>query len=151
MPVPKLPTVQLSKVTFPKRWRPGPFDGQLGDIDRSQLDAALKAIYDHSYGLEESSLQVVDTQSNSRMATGAVIVPTGGVLKAVATGLSTVSNVVVSEDSGSTPSARKVTATLSTTKPGAIDIYVWQPTSSSVTTPVAATVPVTVRWHAWGT
>lgn len=145
----KLPLIQGVRSTPPKRWRPGPFEGQPGELDRSQLDTALKAIYDHAYSLEQSSVQAV--VEGTKMASGALIVPAGGKLKAVATGLQTLSNVVVSVDAGANATNKTVSATPSTTAAGAFDVYVYQPTSPTSTVPVLATSPTIVRWHAYGT
>ena len=120
--------------TSTKRWYPGPFEG-MGDIDKSQLDTALKTIFQHSYALEQS------------FASGSLKVK--GHVKAVASGLNTLSDIVVSIDSGSAPSNQWVTATPSAT-PGAFDVYVWQPTSAGSTVPIASTVATLVRWHAKG-
>lgn len=117
------------------RWRPAPFEG-LTDIDRHELDLALKTIYDAHYTLADS------------IVFGTLTVR-GGVMKAVATGLSTLSNVIVSIDAGAAPTNLTVTASLSRT-PGAFDVYVWRPTSAVDNTPVPAVSPVTVRWSAKG-
>lgn len=135
--------------TTPIRWRPGPFEGIPGDIDRSQLDTAFKAIFDHSYGLEQQATLTPKALNGSATAAGSLKVT--GSVKAVASGLSTLSNIVVSIDSGGQPSNITVTANPSAHTAGAFDIQVWQPTSSGNNTPVAASAPVTVRWHAWGT
>jgi hypothetical protein len=142
-----LPVVQQPQPsTQSQRWRPGPFD-IVGELDKRTLDVAWKAIFDHSYGLEQSSVQSV--VPGSRMASGALTVT--GQMNAVATGLSTLSNVTVSVDSKLTPTNLWVTAQPSASQPGAFDVAVFQPTSASVNTPVLATVPAIVRWHAFGT
>lgn len=132
-----------------KRWRPGPFEGIPGDLDRAQLDVALKAIFDHSYGLEQQATLTPPSLNGLSVSTGSVVVK--GSVKAVASGLKSLSNVIVSIDNGSLATNLTVTATKSAHTPGAFDIYVWKPTAANDTTPIAATVPVTVRWHAWGT
>lgn len=68
----------------------------------------------------------------------------------IATGLTKVNNVTASVNTGSTPNSYTLSALPSPLTPGAIDVYVWQPTSSSVTTPVAATTAVIVHWTATG-
>jgi hypothetical protein len=148
MSSPTLPIVQQPQPsTQGQRWRPGPFEGIPGELDRHQLDVAIKTIYDHSYGLEQSSVQAV--VQGSRMASGVVNV--AGRLNAVVTGLTTLSNVVATVDSGGTPSNKWVTATPSTTVPGAFDVAVWHPTSSTDNTPALILTVAMVRWIAFGT
>jgi hypothetical protein len=130
------------------RWRPASFDVP-GEIDRQQLDLAIKTSYDNSYGLEQTSAQTPKAQNGSGIANGSSTVT--GSLKAVATGLSKVSNVIVSIDAGAVASNQWVTATPSANAPGCIDIYVWMPTSSASNTPIPSTAATTVRWHVWGT
>lgn len=132
-----------------RRWRPGPFEGIPSELDRSQLDTVLKAIFDHSYGLEQQATLTPPSLNGLAVSTGALTVT--GSVKAVATGLSTLSNIIVSIDNGAIPTNMTVTATKSAHTPGAFDIYAWKPTAANDTTPIAATAPVTVRWHAWGT
>lgn len=124
------------------RYRPGP----LLDIE---ADLGMKTAYDRVDTLEQTRPAVPEALNGSRMSHGAISVT--GSLKGVATGLNTLSNVIVSIDAGVAPSNLVVTATPSNTVPGTFDVFVWKPTSASVTTPIAATSPATVRWHAWGT
>lgn len=126
------------------RWRPSP-------IADPELDLAVKTIYERVDNLGLSSPQAPTKLTGSAITNGIAKVPSTGVLKGIATGLSTVSNVVVSIDSAGAPTNLTVSANPSPRVAGGIDIYVWQPTSASVTTPVAATVASIVRWHAWGT
>jgi hypothetical protein len=143
-----LPLVQQTpSAKGPQRWRVGPFEGLPGEIDRHMLDLGFKAIYDHSYALEQTAVQAPTL--GSKMASGALSVV--GSVKAVVTGLATLSNVTVSIDAGATPTNRWVTATPSTTVPGAFDVYCWKPTAAGDNTPIAETAAVTVRWHALGT
>jgi hypothetical protein len=144
-----LPRIQTPVATKTQPWRPGPFQGQPGELDRSQLDQVIKTTFDQIYTLQQNAAGTV-TQGAS-IASGAVLVPAGGVLKAIATGLRTVSNVVVSVDAGTVATNLWVSATPSATVPGAFDIFVWQPTSSGNNTPTAATGATTIRWHAYGT
>lgn len=143
-----LPLVQTPKTGQQQgqRWRPAPFEG-IGELDKHQLDLALKTIYDVHYTLEQSAVAAV--VAGSRMASGALSVK--GSLKAVASGLNTLSNVTVSIDAGAAPTNRWVTATPSKTVPGAFDVFVWKPTATGDNTPIAETAAVTVRWHAFGT
>lgn len=109
----------------------------------------MKTIYDRVDTIEDTGLGFPPTLNGSHMSSGAIAVT--GTLKGVATGLRTLSNVIVSIDNGLVPHNRWVSATPSATVPGAFDVAVFKPTSASVNTPVLETVPVTVRWHAWGT
>lgn len=139
---PSVQTPTASENRPSDRWRPGPHP----DPD---TDLALKTAYDSIYGLEHRSAQTPEPLNGSTMSCGAITVT--GQLKGVATGLSTLSNVIVSIDAGAAPTNLTVTATPSTTVPGTFDVYVWKPTSASVNTPILNTVPTVVRWHAWGT
>ena len=142
-----LPLVQQPSVSTPsQQWRPAPLNLP-GDLDRNELDLAIKTMYDTHYTIQQNSVQ--SAQPGSKMASSALLVTGSG--KAVATGLRTLSNIVVSIDAGAAASNLWVTATPSTTVPGAFDVYVWQPTGSGNNTPIAATAPATIRWHAWGT
>ena len=131
--------VQASTVTL---WRPAPFKDP-------ELDLAMKSAYDNISGLQASAVQSVGALQGSRMSTGALSVK--GSVKGVATGLSTLSNVVASIDSGSSPTNMTVSATPSPNSPGTFDIYVFAPTSTSNNTPILASASMLVRWHAWGT
>jgi hypothetical protein len=145
-----LPLVQQPTATpaQPQQWRPGPFDLP-GELDRSTLDVAFKTVFDQTYTLQQNVAQAV--VPGTRVASGALKLPAAGVLKAVATGLSTLSNIVVSIDSALQPTNVWATAQPSPTVPGAFDIAVYAPTSSSNNTPVLATGRPIVRWHAYGT
>jgi hypothetical protein len=90
---------------------------------------------------------------NNSATAGGVVSVTGSKL-AIATGLVTVTNVVVSIDSGTVahnfwPSARPSAVTANVI--GCVDIFVWKPTGAGSTVPVAGTTPVNVRWIALGT
>lgn len=139
-----IPVVQQpSSEGFPmQRYRPGP----LAD---AEADLGMKTAYDRVDTLEHTRPSVPSVLNGSRMSSGAIQVT--GSVKGVATGLSTLSNVIAGVDSGSAPNNLTVTATPSTTVPGTFDVYVWKPTSSGDNTPILNTVPATVRWHAWGT
>jgi hypothetical protein len=141
-PTQSIPTVQTPSTAQPQRWRPSP-------LPDAETDLAVKTIYDNVYGLEQTSAQLQQSLRGSRMSTGAVSVT--GSLKGIATGLSTVSNVIVSIDAGAVATNQWVTATPSTTVAGGVDIFCWMPTSSANNTPIASTTPQLIRWHAWGT
>jgi hypothetical protein len=113
-----------------------------------ELDRAIPRIYDAHNALIGIAVQAPALNGTFAMQTGAVTV-TGSKLS-IATGLATVTQVVVSIVSAVATNFT-VTARPSPLRPGAIDVYVWKPTSSSVTTPVAGTTPVTIHWWASGT
>jgi hypothetical protein len=140
-PVQSIPTVQTPSTAQAQRWRPSP-------LPDPEIDLAVKTIYDNCYGLEQTSAQLQSSLRGSRMSAGAISVT--GSLKGIATGLSTLSNVIVSIDNGSTATNFVVTATPSTTVAGAFDCYVWMPTAAGNTAPIPATSAAVVRWHAWG-
>jgi hypothetical protein len=135
----------VSQIT--QRWRPPSFRNlhkQIMDVIQgpqasASLDDAMQKAFQNDYSLEN---QVAATTFGS-------ISVTGSALK-VPTGLSAVQQCTGTIDAGATAHANTLTVTPSAT-PGAIDIYVWMPTSSSVTTPIAATNKVVVRWSARGT
>jgi hypothetical protein len=123
-------------------WRPAPFADP-------ELDLAVKTAYDHISGLQATKVQSPATLQGSSVSAGAATVT--GSLKGVATGLSTVSTVVASLDTGTTPTNMTVSATPSTIAPGSIDIYVYAPSATNNNTPILAASALKVRWHAWGT
>lgn len=138
-----IPHVQAAPSKVPlRRYRPGPHPDQ-------EIDLGMKTIYDRVDTIEDTGLGFPPTLNGSHMSSGAIAVT--GTLKGVATGLRTLSNVIVSIDNGLVPHNRWVSATPSATVPGAFDVAVFKPTSAAVNTPILETVPVTVRWHAWGT
>jgi hypothetical protein len=130
------------QVTTVSVWRPAPFKDP-------ELDLAIKSAYDNISGLQASSLQAIEALQGSKMSTGAISVT--GSMKGVATGLSTLSNVVAGIDTGSTPTNMTTSVTPSSQTPGTFDIYVFSPTSTSDNTPTLASGAAIVRWHAWGT
>ena len=134
-PVQTFPKVQAPMPFTVQRWRPKPFTDP-------ELDLATKTIFDNVYGLEATSTQAVTALQGSKTSSGAITVT--GSMKGVASGLSTLSNVVVSIDSGSTPTNMIVTATPSTITAGTFDIYCWVSSAP-------ASSPALVRWLAWGT
>ena len=116
-----------------QRWFPTP-------TGNAETDLAFQTILQQLYGLESQA--VTGATNGSALASGST--PVTGSENAVATGLATVTNVVVSIDNSATAFFEVVSARPSTT-PGAIDIFVW------ATGPVASTTQRTVRWAAIGT
>lgn len=107
-----------------------------------QLSRALdQAIRQAHNGLAMLNSMIACRQSGSAKVTGSV--------KNIPTGLSSVRQVQASIDNGATAHNFWVSAVISQT-PGAVDLYVWQPTAANNTTPIAATTAVTVRWIADG-
>jgi len=145
-----VPIVQTpSTTTRGATYLPGPFEGQPGELDRSQLDIALQAIFSHSYTLAKKAPDTPTSLNGMAMSAGALQVK--GKVNGIATGLSTVSNIVVSLDTGGLATNLWVTANPSATLSGTFDVQVWKPTAANDNTPIPATALVTVRWHAWGT
>ena len=142
-PIQTRPAIQAPTPFKVQRWRPAPI------LTDQNLDLAIKTAFDNTSNLESTSPQSPVALHGSQISSGALSVT--GLLKAVATGLGTVSNVVAGIDNGSAATNMWVTATPNTVTPGTFDIYVWKPTASGDTTPTKATSPVTVRWLAWGT
>ena len=141
------------KQIYPTRQAPLPFTSSIWRppvvLKDPELDLAVKTSYDHIAGLQATSTQAVTALLGSRVSSGAIAVT--GSMKGVATGLSTLSNVIVSIDSGATPTNMTCSATPSTITPGSFDVYVYAPTSTVDNTPILSATVVTVRWHAWGT
>lgn len=106
-----------------------------------ELDQAIQNLYKQVYTLPTS----VPTQP----VPGSTTV-TGSKLAIAVSGLSTITGVVASLDTGSGAVNEWVSASPSTTR-GAIDIYVWKPTGVADTTPIASTTARLVRWIATGT
>ena len=106
--------------------------------DSRDLDVAVLRSYENSYRLET---MVACTQHGTVTVTGGVI--------GIPSGLSFVEHVTGSVDSGSTPHNFTVSITPSQIN-GSVDIHVFQPKATNDVTPVAATVPVKVRWTAVG-
>lgn len=127
-----------------KRYRPAVYKDP-------QLDLDLKTIFDQVYSLDDSALQAVDNvKDDSDQALASGVSKITGSQNGIATGLSTVTNVTVSLDSGGTPLNEWVTGNPNSRQAGKIDIQVWKPTASNDTTPIASTTARTVRWFAFG-
>lgn len=129
-------------------FRTGTFSNLTHEQLSLELDRALPRLYDAHASLNATAIKAPVFGSN--FATNSGVATVKGSLLGIATGLATVNHVVASVATGATPSAFTISAQPSQTA-GAIDIYVYQPTSSSVTTPVAGTSPVSVHWYATGT
>lgn len=102
------------------------------------LDQAIRFAYDNTATLQA---MMACRQSGSALVTGSI--------KNIPTGLSQVAQVQGSIDNGATAHNFWVSVVKGST-PGAVDIYVWQPTAAGNNTPIACTTPVTVRWIADG-
>lgn len=126
------------------RWRPASFVDfhQQMLISPSQaskaLDNAIQRAYQNSAKLES---MVAATQFGQATVTGNA--------KSISTGLASISQVTASIDNGSTPHNFTISAVVSQ-QPGCVDLYVFQPTSTTNNTPVAGTTAVVVRWSARG-
>lgn len=127
------------------RWRPP----SLLDFHRQMEISPREA----SRGLDQAMQQAYnnDSQLESMIACRQVgQVTVTGSSKSIPTGLATVKQVTASIDSGATAHNFTISATPSQ-QPGCIDLYIFQPTSSTVNTPIACVSAVLVRWAATGT
>jgi hypothetical protein len=126
--------------------------GSLLALDDEQLrieaDRYIKYIYDAHAALGAQVIQAPGTAGGFNSQSGTTTVT--GSKTGIPTGMTKV-NQVVASIVGSTASNQWVTAQPSTTVQGAIDIFVWAPTSSSVNTPIASTTATVVHWWASGT
>ena len=115
------------------RWFPPPFSDPT-------LELTITTILQQLYGLEAQAIAGVG--NGQALASGQATVT--GSENAVATGLKTVTNVIVGIDGGAAAFFEIASGQPSTT-PGAIDLFVWQ------SGPAASTTPRLVRWIAIGT
>lgn len=103
-----------------------------------ELDTAIKVAHQNDAVLQS---MIASTQFGSTIVTGkSLMIPTGLVRVRRATG---------SISQGATAHNFWVSVNISQT-PGAIDIYVWQPTAAGDNTPIACTTAVTVQWSVTG-
>lgn len=116
---------------------------------RVQLDKDISTIFSAHGLLSSTSVQGPTNGSGFTALSGATNV-TGSKLS-VPTGLASITNVTGSLNTGATPHNFTLSITPSKSGPaGSIDIYVFQPTSASVNTPVPATTAQIVNWWATG-
>lgn len=116
------------------------------------LDRDLKVAFSQMQTADSTAIKGPVFGGSFAMAAGVASVVNGTVT--VATGLSKVQHVVATPDAGggvalalwvsAQPSKNSAT-------PGSVDILLWTPTSSSVTTPIAASGTFVVHWIATGT
>ena len=116
---------------------------------RDEVERFLQFIYQSHNALNGVTIQAPTTNKGFSVQSGTTTVT--GSKTSIATGLATVTRVTASIDAGATATNFTVSARPSPLTQGAIDLYVWMPTSSSVTTPIAATSAATVHWWATGT
>lgn len=116
---------------------------------RLELDQHLPRLYDAHNALVGQVIKAPAINGGFGVQSGTVTV-TGSKL-GIATGLTTVTRVVASLDAANgTPTNFTVAAQPSQGTKGAVDIYVFMPTSASVTTAIAATTAAVVHWWATG-
>jgi len=116
----------------------------------TELDTHLPRLFDAHAVLNGTAVKAPAFGGTFATNSGVVII-TGNKL-GLATGLSKVNHVVASLVAGhGTPLNLWVTAGPSVATTGAIDIYVFQPTSSGDNTPIPATGPASPPWYATGT
>ncbi len=127
--------------------------GTLSNLTHEQLgkelDSHLPRLYDAHNALNGIAIKGPILNGGFSVM-GDVTTVTGSKL-GIVTGLANVLSVTASVNNGATASAYTVSARPSQTVRGAIDLFLWQPTSAGVTTPIAATAAVPVHWFATGT
>lgn len=102
------------------------------------LDQAIHTAYNNDSQLQA---QLAATQFGSVVVTGSSL--------SISTGLASITQANGCISNGSTAHNFTLSVNLSQ-QPGCIDIYIWQPTSASVNTPIPCTSAVTVNWSARG-
>jgi len=115
---------------------------------RDELERFLQFIYQSHNALNGVTIQAPATNQGFSVQSGTTTL-TGSKL-GIPTGLATVTRVTASQDAGATATNFIVSARVSKSVQGAIDIYIWQPTAVGDTTPIAATTACTVHWWATG-
>jgi hypothetical protein len=115
---------------------------------KHETDKAVKTLASAHANLVQTAIQA-PVQGTAFQVVGGQQTVTGSKLL-LATGLSKVTSVTASVDNGAAASAYTVTARISPSNLTKIDLFVWQPTGAAVTTPIAATAPVTIHWWAVG-
>jgi hypothetical protein len=114
-----------------------------------ELDRGLPRLYDAHNALNGIAIKAPALDGGFSVQ-AAVTVITGSKLN-IPTGLLKVTQVVASISNGAVATNFTVTARPSPGLAGAVDLFVWQPTSSSVNTPIACTSAVAIHWQASGT
>lgn len=112
-----------------------------------ELDRSLPRLFDAHSALSGQAIKAPAINGGFGVQSGTVTV-TGSKL-GIATGLTTVNQVVASINSNVATNFT-VTAQPSVTVKGAVDIYVWQPTSAASTVPIACTTAVLIHWWSSG-
>lgn len=122
----------------------GGFESRLN----TQLDRDIPLIFSSHATLQATAIQAPLNGNGFAVNFGASTVT--GSLTAIVSGLTKVEHVVASIDNGATATNYTVTARVHPSDLSKIDLYVWMPTASGDTTPIAATGPVVVRWWVSG-
>lgn len=119
---------------------------------KSNLDRDLKNIYQSHQTLDGVAIKAPTFGGGFAVQSGTAFVQNGQML-GIATGLTKVNQVVVTPNAGNgVPLNIWITAQPSPTKAGAIDIFIFKPTSNADNTPVLATgTAYSVHWYATGT
>ena len=136
-------------MTQPYRYTPQSYIQSDRDMIRVQLDRDMPLIHS-AHQLLDSTAVKAPTNGAGFLALMQTVSVTGS-KTGISTTLSTVQRIVASIDNGATPTNFTVTARVNPTDASKIDIFVWQPTSSSDNTPIAATTAVTVHYWITGT
>ncbi len=134
-----------SKFTF----RPPTFEHLPQEKLSVELDKHLPRLFDAHAVLNGTAIK--SPVFGGTFATNSGIATVTGSKLGIATGMSKVNHVVASLVAGrGLPLNLCVSAGVSVATVGAIDIYVFQPTSSGDNTPIPCTIPRGIHWYATG-
>jgi len=116
----------------------------------ANLDRDMKTIYSSHSALSNTAVKAPAFGAGFAMASGVASVVNGQKL-GIPTGLASVDHVTASLNSGNgVPLNQWITSQPSLTVPGAIDIFIFKPTSNVDNTPIAATGTLVTHWIATG-
>lgn len=135
-------------MTQPYRYTPQSYFKSDRDMLRVQLDRDMPLIHSAHQLLDSTAIKAPNNGEGFNGYTGTTTVT--GSKTGIQSTLSVISRVVASIDNGATPTNFTLTARVSPSNKSQFDLFVWQPTSSSDTTPIAATSAVTVHWWLTG-
>lgn len=127
--------------------RPGTLIGLSPDQLAKELDTHLPRLYDAHNTLRGIAVQGPALNAGFALVSG--IATFTGSQTLINTGLAQVKQLTATLQS-SAPSAITITTLIGPTNLSQISLFAWQPTSSSVTTPIACTTATTVHWTASG-
>ena len=134
-----------SKATF----RPLNFKNLAHEDLATAVDAHLPRLFDMHASLNATAIKSPRFGAGFSLDSGNVIV-TGSKLNNH-TSLTKITQIVASVSTSGVPNAYTLSVDISPNNQATFDLYVFQPTAAGVTTPIAATAAVLVRWIATGT